>query len=425
MISVETVSSQNSEDKTKFYEFHDCLKALFKNIFAVAECEDFDGSLLIRWRGADSSLQPVMLMNHHDVVEASGSWKYSPFSGTCAEGKVWGRGTLDTKSGLFAMLQAADELAGSGFVPRCDVYFVSTCTEESTGRGADLISAELGRRAVRFRFVLDEGGMIVHEPLGGAEASYAMIGVGEKGYADLKFTARSMGGHASTPGKDTPLVRLGKFMAATEKKKLFKARMSETVAAMLKALSKSMRGPLKIVLGRPRLFSPILTRVMPAISDTGGAMLKTTLAFTMAGASEASNVLPEEAWVIGNMRYSHHQGAEESIAAVRRLAEKYGVETEVLKCGFPSPLSDHNSESFAFLTRAVNKIFPSVRTTPYIMTAASDSRYMSRVSDYCFRFTPVVISTEQLESIHGINEYICVSALIPAVDFYKYIITEV
>ena len=68
---------------------------------------------------------------------------------------------------------------------------------------------------------LDEGGMILEEPIGGAKGTYAMIGVGEKGCADLKFIARSAGGHASTPGKNTPLVRLGQFMAEVEKKNLF------------------------------------------------------------------------------------------------------------------------------------------------------------------------------------------------------------
>ena len=59
-------------------------------------------------------------------------------------------------------------------------------------------------------------------------------------------------------------------------------------------------------------------------------MLKTTLAFTMAGGSQGTNVLPQEAWVIGNMRYSHHQGQQASFAAIRELAKKYDVEMEIL-----------------------------------------------------------------------------------------------
>ena len=39
------------------------------------------------------------------------------FSGTIAEGKVWGRGAADTKGSLCAILFAAEEMLGEGFVP--------------------------------------------------------------------------------------------------------------------------------------------------------------------------------------------------------------------------------------------------------------------------------------------------------------------
>jgi carboxypeptidase PM20D1 len=386
--------------------------------------ENFGGSLMLVWHGSDPTAEPIMLMNHHDVVPAPGAWRYPPFSATVADGRLYGRGTLDTKSGLFAMLEAAEELIASGFVPSRDVYFVSSCNEETTGAGADLISSTLAERGLRFAFVLDEGGMILTEPMGGAKGDFAVVGVGEKGDADLRFVARSSGGHASTPGKNTPLVRLGKFMAAVEKKKLFKAKLSPTVCATLRELSKAMRGPMRLLLGHPRLFSPLLRRVMPAVSGAAGAMLKTTLAFTMASGSDAANVLPNEAWVVGNMRYSHHQGREASIEAVRRLAKRYGVETEILQSGFPSPVTDYRSAGFALLEKAVERVFPGVRTAPYIMTAASDARYMSRISDCTLRFTPFHVSDEQLDAIHGIDESIDVSALAPAVDFYQFILKE-
>ena len=153
-------------------------------------------------------------------------------------------------------------------------------------------------------------------------------------------------------------------------------------------------------------------------------MLKTTLAFTMAHGSEGTNVLPEEAYVIGNMRYSHHQGGKASIEAISRLAAKFDIETEVIHGGFDSPLSDYNSSAYKHICAAVEKSFEGVSTAPYIMNAASDSRYMSRVCDSCFRFAPFAINQQQLASVHGIDENLDISTLAPAVDFYKYIITE-
>ena len=101
MIRHETVSQAVQPDKSKFIAFHELLKELFPHIFAVCEYENFDGSFLLRWPGRDASAAPVMLMNHHDVVEAPGEWAHAPFSGDIADGKVWGRGTLDSKGGLW------------------------------------------------------------------------------------------------------------------------------------------------------------------------------------------------------------------------------------------------------------------------------------------------------------------------------------
>ena len=423
LIRIETISTQNQTDKTKFYRFQEELRSMFSHVAATCEWEDFDGSFLLRWRG-QSDKAPILLMNHHDVVEAPGGWTYPPFSGTIADGKVWGRGVLDTKGGLWAMLKAADELMAEGFVPPQDIYFLSACTEETDGSGADRISKMLLERGIRFSLVLDEGGMIVNDPLDGVKGAFAMIGVGEKGCADLKFIARSEGGHASTPPRNTPLVRLGKFMAEVDRGRIFKAAVSPTVATMFKRLSTSMSGILKPALAHARLLSPLFCRAMPYISNTANAMLRTTVAFTMGNGSEGINVLPQEAWVVGDMRYSHHQGYESSLNAIKALASKYDIEVEVLYEGFDSPLSDHNSDAFATIENVVRKVFPTVKTTPYIMTGASDCRFLSRVCDHCLRFTPFIISDDQLDSIHAVNENVDTAVLPSAVDFYRAVLTE-
>lgn len=423
LIQAETISRRGDTDRTKFHAFQHLLCATFPNVFGACEFEDFDGGFVLRWKGKTAE-EPVLFMNHQDVVEASGEWTHPPFSGAIEDGKVWGRGTLDTKGGLFAMLQAADELIAEGFKPRRDVYFASSCEEEVGGEGADRISQAFVERGLRFKFVLDEGGMIIQEPIAGAKGSFAMVGVGEKGFADLKFVAKSAGGHASTPPKDTPLVRLGKFMAAVEKKGLFKAELSPTVAEMFARIAPTMDGAMGFVLSHAKLLKGLLVRVMPSVSSAANAMLKTTLAFTMAGGSDGTNVLPQEAWVIGNMRFSHHQGKESSIREITEFAAKYGVETQVIEVGYESGLSDYQSEEFALVERAVATVFPDVITSPYVMTGASDSRYMSRVSDNCLRFAPLVISDAQLDSIHGIDENVDVKTLAPAVDFYRFLMTE-
>ncbi|MBQ3290889.1 MAG: M20/M25/M40 family metallo-hydrolase [Mogibacterium sp.] len=426
MVRMETVSDPDgNNDMDKFNRFHELLKELFPNIHNACKIKEFDGSLLLRWKGTGSDKLPVLFMNHHDVVPAGeDGWKYPPFSGEIAEGKIWGRGTLDDKGGLWAMLQAADELAAEGFVPERDIYFESACTEETTAHGADMISQWLKDNGVRFEMVFDEGGAILHEPIGGAKGTFAMVGVGEKSIVNLKFTARSRGGHASTPGKNTPLVRLGKFMAYVDKHQVFEVKLAPAITEMLMQFAPYM-GRLGKVVEKADKLSPLLEAALPKLGATANALVTTTIAFTMAGGGETVNVIPMEAWVIGDMRCSHHQGKEGSIAAITRAAKKFDIEVSVLDSGYESGITDYNGSAFSLVKEAVRETFPDVDAcAPYIVTGASDARYFDRVCDQCIRFMPFKISDQQMESIHGINECLDLDTLIPAVDYYRYMMTH-
>ena len=423
LIGVETISVEGQKDKTKFYNFQRLLRECFPCLFERCVIEDFNGSLLLRLKGKSTD-NPIMLMNHHDVVEAPGEWRYPPFEGKIVDGKVWGRGTLDTKGGLFCMLQACEELVKDGFTPERDVYFLSSSTEECDGTGAQSICKALKERGIEFKFVLDEGGMIASDPIPGAKGKFALIGVGEKGCADIKFIARSSGGHASTPPKDNPLVRIAKFVSLVERKNLFKAKMSPTVCELFTVLGKSMKGVNGVLLRNCKLYKGTLAKILPILSPAAGAMLKTTVAFTMAKGSEGANVIPHEAYVVANVRYSHHQGKKSSIDALKRVADKFDIEMVVLDGGIETSISDYHSDEFKFIKDSIKSMFDGVHVTPYVMNGASDCRYADILSKNCFRFTPFIISDKQLDSIHGIDENVDISNLAPAVDFYKKIIKE-
>ena len=421
MIRMETISVHEDLQVEKFHEFQDLLRELFPNIFGACEYKDFEGSFILKWEGRDKSLNPIMFMNHQDVVSPDGEWLHDPFGGEVVDGKLWGRGTLDDKGGLWGMLQAADELAAEGYVPRRTIYFESANTEETSGYGADVISKWMEAEGIKLDLVLDEGGAVMYDPIGGANGTFAAVGVGEKGCAEIKFIARGDGGHASTPGKNTPLVRLGKFMAYVERNNLFDAEMSPTICEMLRRVGGYM-GPVGVALKDPKKVRHLLARVLPRLSNTANALVQTTIAFTMAQGSEARNSIPTEAWVMGNMRYSHHQGREGSISAIKKAADKFDIEMEILDPGFESGLSSFNGYGFKLIEQAVAATLPGVdNTIPYIQTGASDSRYFDRVCNQCMRFMPFKISDDQLESIHGINECIDIECLEPAVDFYRYL----
>lgn len=424
LIRMETVSGPDTSGNAKFHAFRELLKDMFPALFGLAEYTEFPDGFVLRWKGRDPSLQPDLYMNHHDVVEAGGEWRHDPFSGDIADGRLWGRGVLDDKGGLWAMLQAADDLIREGYVPPHDIWFSSSSTEETTGCGADEITRWFEQRGIRFRLCLDEGGFILHDPLKGVKGSFAMIGVGEKGCADLKFTARSRGGHASMPPKNSPLVRLGKFMAEADRQQIFTAQINPAVCEMLRSFAPSMRGRKADIIGRPELFQHMLVPVLLSMSPQAASMLRTTVAFTMARGSDSANVLPAEASVVANIRYSHHQGQQGSFDAIRKLAEKYDLEMEVLDPGIPSGITDCTGEGYARVRQAVEAVFPDVTPAPYLLSGASDARFFDRISDHTLRFLPFFADDAQIASIHGIDENICLDTLAPAVKFYRFMMEE-
>ena len=424
LIQKETISARGDTDRTKFYDFHKELETLFPKVHKACEKHEFDGSLLFKWKGKGNH-EPIILMSHQDVVEATGDWKHEPFSGDIDEkGCVWGRGTVDTKGSLFCIFSALEELFWDGYEPECDVYIASSCTEEISGEGAPLIAKYLKDQGVQLALLLDEGGMIVEEPVGGVKGLYGMVGVVEKGYGDVKFVAKSNGGHASAPGKNTPLVRLGKFMAEIDKNNPFTAKLTPTVREMFRRMAPNMTFGMRVIFANLWLFEGLLLKLLPVISPAAAAMTRTTIAFTTAKGADGLNVLPQEAYVTANMRFIHHQPNKDSIALIGEIAKKYQIETEALYNDEPCPIVDYKSDAFHLIEDIAAEIYPGVGICPYTMTGGTDAKFYKDICKNAMRFAPIYIDSQQYSSIHGINENIYQGALTKAVDFYKMVIKK-
>ena len=421
MIQYDTTSHANVHEEEKFLGFHKVLEELFPLVHEKLERTVIDGNLLYYWKGK-SSEKPILLMSHQDVVPAEGEWLHEPFSGDIADGKVWGRGASDTKCSVMAFFEAVEELLREGYTPECDVYLASSCTEEWAGDGAPKIVEELKRRGVELFIVCDEGGGIISEPIGGIKGNFAMVGVFEKGKADVKFTARSTGGHASAPAKNTPIARLAAFVNEVETHTPFKRKFLPEVSAMFARLAPYAPFGLKLVMGNLWLFAPIMKPVLGKISAQAGAMLQTTIAFTMQSGSDAYNVLPQEATLGANMRFIPHQGEKESLEIVKALAAKHGLETEIVHSNDYTEPVDINGEAFKLVEKVIGETFPGLPVSPYVMTGATDAQFYQPICPSCIRFAPVIYGPEQMKGMHGLNENIEYNCLPGAVSFYQNLI---
>jgi carboxypeptidase PM20D1 len=422
LIQVPTVSNSGDENFAKLRKtMAEVFPLVTKNLEQVLV---YENALLYKWKGK-SDKKPIVYMGHQDVVPANETtWKYPAFAGTIAEDKIWGRGTMDCKGTLYSEMQAIEELLEEGYVPENDVYIASSDGEEVFGPGAVKTKEYLRDHGVKPYIVLDEGGAIAEEIFKGINKPYCVIGVYEKGYADVKFIAKSKGGHSSTPPKNSPIARLSKFVADIESHDYFTKYMDNVVEEMLTALAPSLTGSLKFLLSRIKLFKPLIVKALPKQNGYGNALLSTTMAFTMSKAADAPNVLPQEASITANLRFSRHQDSAACYKILGELAKKYDLEMEILNSRDASPAVDTKGEGYNFLANCAKEHFTEYGVAPYVIMGGTDCRQYQDICDNAMRFTPILLSNQQLAAMHASNENVGIKAIADAVSFYKYVITK-
>ena len=420
-LPVDKDTQQNDMQSDVFDRFHAELKKNYPAVFKA--CERIKVGrypLVLRWKGKDSSAS-VVFAAHQDVVPAADHadrWKYEPFAGTLAEGAVWGRGALDDKGSLCAIFEACESLAAENFTPSCDIYLCFSHNEETMGWGARAIADELERRGVKPLFVLDEGGAVVEKPLPLMKGKAAMIGITEKGVADVRFCARSTGGHASTPPKQSPLGALGAFASSVEKKSPLKTHMTGALARMLSVLSRRMSFPLNVLFRFPHFFAPLIRAVFKASGGAARALVQTSCAFTMAQGSDAVNVLPASAFLTANLRISGGDTLDSVMDSLQKRSAKYGIRAELIRGHEASPESVSN-RGWDILCKALDAQFPGVSAVPYIMLAASDARHYCKLCPAVYRFTPFEMTDAQRGSVHGVDEHLEIENFERGVRFYR------
>lgn len=378
-----------------------------------------DLGLLFRWKGR-SDAPPLVLMAHYDVVpvDESDAWTYPPFAGTIADGRVYGRGTLDDKGPLIVVLEAVENLLAAGFTPARDVYLSFGGNEETFGAAAVEIAAAFQRRGIVPWMVIDEGGAVVDAPLSFVQGRAAMIGVGEKGVLTLRLSARGDGGHASAPPALTAVRRIARAVDRLGPG-MFRPHTPKAISRMLSQFATQSSGPSRWLLNVLAAVPPLNARVFAALGGEPAAMVRTTVAPTTQSGGTAANVLPSQASATVNLRIALGESVDEVVARVRRRIRDPLVSIDVLEGSEPSPESPTTGAPFALIARALGEAFPGVPPVPYVMMAATDSRHFHRFSPAVYRFAPLEMSNAQRAAIHGVDESVDIATLERGERFHR------
>lgn len=428
MIQLPTVSAElDSRGRAPFEAFVALLEELYPLTHQRLSRERItDFGLLFHWSGRDGSADPVVLMAHYDVVpvDESDDWSFPPFEGRVEDGFVYGRGALDDKGPLLIILEAVENLLAARFTPARDVYLSFGGNEETFGDAAEEAARTLRERGIAPWIVLDEGGAVTDAPLPFVTGSAAMVGVGEKGIANVRLSARSEGGHASVPPDLTAVGRVARAVSRLTPS-TFRARAPRAIPRMLGLFASRSTG-----IGRPfyRLLAAwpwLNARVFAALGGEAAAMVRTTIAPTRLSGGTANNVLPSQASATLNLRLALGETVAGTVKTLRRRIRDKRVRVEVLEGNDASPESPSDSAQFALIAEAIGVSHPEAITVPYVTMAATDSRYFHRICPTTYRFAPLMMNAAQRATIHGVDERVEISELARGELFHRSLIERI
>jgi acetylornithine deacetylase/succinyl-diaminopimelate desuccinylase-like protein len=336
------------------------------------------GNLVARYRGRDSSLKPVLLLAHIDVVEAlPEDWSDSlnPFAFTEREGFYYGRGVTDNKDEAAIYTANFIRMRREGFVPERDIVVALTADEEGGPRNGVAFLLEEHRDLIDAAYALNEGG-------GGMEKNGRKISnnvqAAEKKFQSFTFRATNPGGHSSLPVRKNAIYDLSGALLAVQEFD-FPVMMHEVTEAFFLGsaaiVGGAMGDAMERIVANPRDAQAAATL---SVEPGYNSRLRTTCVATLLSGGHAGNALPQLAEATVNCRIFPTQDPEDVRAALQELATPYDVEVIPQGQARPSPPSPLTAEVLGPIERITEQMWPGVKVLPVMSTGATDGLYLRR-----------------------------------------------
>ena len=427
-IQIKTVSKGDTLpiDTAEFVAFRLLLEKSYPLVHQQLSRQTFNEfSYVYTWKGKDTTLAPYVLMAHMDVVPveavAEKNWSVPSFSGAIKNDTIWGRGAVDDKVAVIAILESVENLLKQGYTPSRTIYISLGHDEEVSGkRGAKVISAWFKEQGIKPALVLDEGGQIDLQHFKSIQRPVAVVATGEKGYMNIDLTVEIPGGHSSMPTQETAIDVLNKAILQIRARKM-PGEMIEPVRELVHRTSSYESFFTRMITNNLWLTEKLVIAQLEKTKESN-AMVHTTLVPTIVQAGIKDNVIPTVAKATFNSRILPGQTSDEIVQFVKEAVndERVVIKKQTISLMEPSSFTPHTHPAFLQIENIIRKSVPKVVVSPFLMIGATDSRYFRSFSDAVLNFSAV----QDVKGFHGIDERIGITDLHRMIYFYQQLIQE-
>lgn len=306
--------------------------------------------------------ETLLVASHLDTVPVDGM-EIDPFDPVIRDGRLYGRGACDTKSGMAALLEALERVLARGTLNR-NVIVVGESDEEYRSAGAYDVLADLGGRRPDWAIATEPTGLrLIHA---------------HKGVVHARVCARGRACHSSDPtaGRNA-IVLLARAILAIE-------------------------SSAQIFAERPH-------------PDLGAA----TLSIGVVRGGQAPNIVPDEAWLWVDRRSLPGEPPEAVKRELEEVLAQAGLSGEVVvdSCREEKPPLGNAADSLAVLATARTLRALDLDAAPGTVAFGTDAGVFSREG-----IPSVVIGPGSIALAHTAKEFVPVDEVETMVRIFEHLL---
>jgi acetylornithine deacetylase/succinyl-diaminopimelate desuccinylase-like protein len=383
-------------------------------------------NLVARLKG-NGSKRPLLILAHTDVVPVqTEKWPVDPFGAVMKDGYIWGRGTIDDKDKLTAMLMTFILMKRSGAVLDRDLIFLAESGEEADPVGVGInFMVNQHFDEIDAEFAITEGGTARLE---NGRVTSIQVGTTEKVPRRARLVATGTSGHGSVPRIDNAIIHLA---AAVAKVGAWETPMSlnETTRVYFEKLA-GISPPDKAARYRALLDPKRSKQVQRYLAENEQviySMLRTSVVPTMLKAGIGANVIPSEAEATLDIRALPGADINEFYDEMKKVINDPAVKIVPIPSTRPeAPSSRLDTEMYRVLEQVSQRMYPGSVVLPGMSTGASDMAQLRAKGIQSYGIGPAVTEEDRLQyGAHSDVERLLESSLYRFVEFTWNAVTQI